>query len=90
MADIGSAPISVSRVLTAGMASTFWMSWLTCATVAAAAAVAAQGYEPRPRPLPVRTTESEMAAHLAFLQANLKDRSLWEAYGLDMEKASAA
>ena len=60
------------------------------ATVAAAAAVAAQGYGPRPRPLPVRTHEAEQAAHLAFLQANLKDRSLWEAYGLDIEKASAA
>lgn len=60
------------------------------ATVAAAAAVAAQGYETRPRPLPVRTSEAEQAAHQAFLQANLKDLSLWQAYGLDMEKASAA
>lgn len=60
------------------------------ATVAAAAAVAAQGYGPRPRPLPVRDDAPEQAAHIAFLQANLKDRSLWEAYGLDMEKASAA
>ena len=51
---------------------------------AAAAAVAAQGYGPRPRPLPVRTSEAEQAMHLAFLQANLKDRSLWEAYGLEI------
>jgi DNA polymerase-3 subunit epsilon len=57
---------------------------------AAAAAVAAQGYGPRPRALPVRDDAAELAAHLAFLQSNLKDRSLWEAYGLDMEKASAA
>jgi len=50
---------------------------------AAAAAVAAQGYGPRPRPLPVRTSEAELAIHLAFLQANLKDRSLWAAYGVE-------
>ena len=54
---------------------------------AAAAAVAAQGYGPRPRSLPTRTSEAEQAAHLAFLQANLKDRSLWEAYGLAVEAA---
>ena len=60
------------------------------ATVAAAAAVAARGYGPRPRPLPERAHEAEQVAHLAFLEANLKDRSLWEAYGLDTEKASAA
>lgn len=50
---------------------------------AAAGAVAAQGYGPRPRPLPLRATEAEEAAHLAFLQAHLKDRSLWEAYGVE-------
>ena len=55
--------------------------------IAAAAAVAAQGYGLRPRPLPVRTSEAEQAAHLAFLKANLKDRSLWEAYGLAVEAA---
>jgi hypothetical protein len=60
------------------------------AMVAAAAAVAAQGYGPRARPLPVRTHEAEQAAHLAFLQANLKDRSLWETYGLARETASTA
>jgi DNA polymerase-3 subunit epsilon len=53
------------------------------ATVAAAAAVAAQGYGPRPRSLPGRIHEAEQAAHLAFLQANLKDRSLWAAYGVE-------
>jgi DNA polymerase III subunit epsilon len=57
---------------------------------AAAAAVAAQAYGPRPRPLPVQVSAAEDAAHRAFLQANLKDRSLWQAWGLDMEKASAA
>jgi DNA polymerase-3 subunit epsilon len=58
------------------------------ATVAAAAAVAAQGHGPRPRPLPVRTSEAERAAHQAFLQANLKDRSLWQGYGLELEERS--
>jgi DNA polymerase-3 subunit epsilon len=58
------------------------------ATVAAAAAVAAQGHGPRPRPLPVRTSEAEQAAHQAFLQANLKDRSLWQGYGLELEERS--
>ncbi len=48
------------------------------------------GYGPRPRPLEPRSTEAERAAHLAFLVATLKDQSLWEGYGLDMEKASAA
>ena len=55
---------------------------------AAAAAVAAQGYGPRPRPLPIRTTGAEEAAHLAFLQTNLKDRSLWAGYGVVVEERS--
>jgi DNA polymerase-3 subunit epsilon len=58
------------------------------ATVAAAAAVAAQGHGPRPRPLPDRTSEAERVAHQAFLQANLKDRSLWQGYGLELEERS--
>lgn len=53
-------------------------------------AVVAGEYGARPRPLPPRSTEAEQAAHLAFLAATLKDQSLWTAYGLDMEKASAA
>lgn len=57
---------------------------------ATTAMVAAGGYGARPRPLPPRSTEAERAAHAAFLEATLKDRSLWEGYGLDAEKASAA
>ena len=48
-------------------------------------AVTAHG--PRPNPMTPRSTEAERAAHLAFLQANLKDRSLWEGYGLDTQAA---
>ncbi|MDI6625592.1 MAG: DNA polymerase III subunit epsilon [Brevundimonas sp.] len=51
----------------------------------AAAAAASGGYGPRPRPLAPRSTEAEQAAHLAFLRETLKDRSLWAAYGLDVE-----
>jgi len=50
--------------------------------VTAQAASAAGGYGPRPRPLAPRSTEAERAAHLAFLKATLKDRSLWASYGL--------
>ena len=52
-----------------------------------AVAAAAGGYGPRPRPLAPRSTEAERAAHLAFLRETLKDRSLWAAYGLDVEAA---
>ena len=52
-----------------------------------AVAAAAGGYGPRPRPLAPRSTEAERAAHLAFLGETLKDRSLWAAYGLDVEAA---
>jgi len=51
-------------------------------TSLAVAAFAAAGHAPRPHPLQPRATEAETAAHAAFLAANLKDRSLWEAYGL--------
>ena len=57
---------------------------------AATGPVALAAYGARPRPLQPRSTPDERAAHLAFLQATLKDQSLWEAYGLDMEKAPAA
>jgi len=50
------------------------------------AAVAAN-HGARPRPLAAQSTEAERAAHLAFLQANLRDRSLWQGYGLDTEAA---
>ena len=56
-------------------------------TVAHVSAVAASGYGPRPRPLAPRSTEAERAAHLVFLRETLKDRSLWAAYGLDVEAA---
>jgi DNA polymerase-3 subunit epsilon len=48
----------------------------------AAAAFAASGHGLRPHPLQPRATGAETAAHAAFLAANLKDRSLWEAYGM--------
>ena len=57
------------------------------ASAANVAAAAIGGYGPRPRPLAPRSTEAERAAHRAFLQANLKDRSLWAAYGLEIEAA---
>ncbi|CAN7323803.1 DNA polymerase III subunit epsilon [Brevundimonas sp. LjRoot202] len=56
-------------------------------TAANVAAAAIGGYGPRPRPLAPRSTEAEQAAHRAFLQANLKDRSLWAGYGLEIETA---
>ncbi|KQS57279.1 DNA polymerase III subunit epsilon [Brevundimonas sp. Leaf363] len=54
--------------------------------VVAAAGVSA--YPPRPRPLAPASTEAERAAHAAFLKAELKDLSLWEAYGLDVAEAA--
>jgi DNA polymerase-3 subunit epsilon len=57
----------------------------TLATVAAVES--AGGHGPRPRPLAARSTEAERAAHAAFLKATLKDRSLWEGYGLEIEAA---
>lgn len=57
---------------------------------AAAAAVAAEGYGPRPRPLPARTSEAEEAAHQAFLRVHLKDRSLWDGYGVVLDERSRA
>ena len=59
--------------------------------VVQAGAGAIGGHGPRPRPLEPRSTEAERAAHLSFLRATLKDRSLWEGYGLETaEEASAA
>jgi DNA polymerase III subunit epsilon len=52
--------------------------------------VATGSYGVRPRPLAPRLTDQEQMAHLAFLKATLKDHSLWESYGLDMERAPAA
>jgi len=56
----------------------------------AQAAAAIGGYGARPRPLAARLTEADAAAHAAFLEATLKDLSLWSGYGLDVEKAPAA
>lgn len=58
-------------------------------TAASVAAVSGPGVvsaaRPRPRPLEPRISDDERAAHLAFLAAQLKDRSLWAAYGLVVE-----
>ncbi|WGM45734.1 3'-5' exonuclease DinG [Brevundimonas sp. NIBR10] len=48
----------------------------------AAAFAAAGGHGLRPRPLAPRSTEAERDRHLAFLAATLKDRSLWDGYGV--------
>jgi len=58
-------------------------------TTVAGGQVVLAAYGARPRPLAPRSTEAERAAHAAFLLATLKDRSLWEAYGLQLEKAPA-
>lgn len=39
-------------------------------------------YGARPRPLPLRSTEAEHEAHVAFLASVLKDQSLWKAHGV--------
>ena len=46
-------------------------------------------YGQRPRPLAPRSTPEEQAAHLAFLARMLKDRSLWDAYGLPAQEDAA-
>ena len=54
----------------------------------ASVAVGSPGaYGLRPRPLAPRSTDAEREAHLAFLQTALKDRSLWEGYGLEADAA---
>jgi DNA polymerase III, epsilon subunit, Proteobacterial len=45
----------------------------------------AQAYPPRQRALGSRVTAEEAARHQAFLQATLKDRSLWQGYGLEID-----
>ncbi len=54
------------------------------AVAAAVAADRAQGYAPRERPLPARSTDEERAIHAAFLKATLKDHSLWAGYGVEV------
>ena len=46
-------------------------------------------YGPRPRSLAPRSTPEEQAAHVAFLAKMLKDRSLWDAYGLPAQEDAA-
>jgi DNA polymerase-3 subunit epsilon len=46
---------------------------------AAVAAVKSGGYGPRPRPLAPLSTEAEREAHLAFVNAVLKDKAIWTA-----------
>lgn len=55
------------------------------AVVATDANGAPVGRSPRPTPLAPRSTPDEQARHVAFLQATLKDRSLWTGYGLKTE-----
>ena len=59
-------------------------------TATVQAGVEAGGYPPRPHTLASRVTPEEAARHLAFLQATLKDRSLWNGYGLETEPPAAA
>ncbi|MNL42790.1 hypothetical protein D3C87_1652690 [compost metagenome] len=49
------------------------------------AAAASVSHGARPHPLPLRSTEAEQAAHLAFLKSALKDYSLWAGYGVTVE-----
>lgn len=56
---------------------------LTVATVRRATGPVATGpYGPRPRPLAPRSTESERAAHEAFVRGTLKDKAIWLKFGL--------
>lgn len=60
----------------------------TVRTVAATAVMAtAGGHGARPNPLAPRSTDAERETHLAFLRATLKDHSLWQAYGLEVDAA---
>ena len=43
----------------------------------------------RPRPLPVRVSPEEAAAHAAFLQSQFKDLSLWRGYGVEAAEAAS-
>lgn len=53
--------------------------------IAAGDGAAGAGHGPRPRPLAARVSAEEAARHLAFVQAHLKDLSLWTANGLEIE-----
>jgi DNA polymerase-3 subunit epsilon len=56
---------------------------LATAEATAQAVVAARlAYGPRPRPLGVRSTDVERAAHAAFVREKVKGEALWERFGL--------
>jgi len=55
----------------------------------ASGVIQAAAYGARPRPLAPRSTPDEQAAHVAFLAEVLKDRSLWDAYGVKIEEEAA-
>jgi len=55
----------------------------------AGVAVPTAAYGPRPQPLALRSSPEEQAAHIAFLAKALKDRALWEAYGVRVEEEAA-
>ena len=48
-------------------------------TVASGGVVAAGGHGPRPRALPPRLTDAEIAAHRAFLEGEIRSTALWDA-----------
>ena len=54
----------------------------TAAMVGAAVAASRAAYGERPRVLAPRSTESERAAHMAFVQDVLKSEDLWKKHGL--------
>jgi len=59
------------------------------AAVAVSGPIVMGGRDPRPNALATRSTPDERERHVAFLQATLKDRSLWTAYGLETETTPA-
>lgn len=50
----------------------------------------AGGQRSRTRSLPLRSTQTEQDRHRAFLQATLKDVSLWQGYGLSFDSPKVA
>ena len=56
---------------------------LTTGAIARAVTAAARAvYGARPRPLALRSTEAERAAHAAFIREEVKNETLWERFGL--------
>lgn len=50
--------------------------------------IQAGGYGPRPRALPLRSTEEEREAHERFVQKQLKDKAIWLQFGVGAVAAS--